>query len=83
MENDQVLINVDENGDSNFVKFLPAESISINISDINYNNNNNNNNNNGENKGGNKDGNNNNSNIGKTISISMYSNILVMILLLL
>jgi hypothetical protein len=70
MENDQTLINVDENGNSHYVKFLPAESISINISDVNDN---------GGNKGGSKDG---SGNIGKILNISIYSNILALILLL-
>ena len=86
MENDQVLINVDENGDSHYVKFLPAESISISISDVNNNNNNNNGGNkggnSGGNKGGSKDGSDNQTNIGKTLNISIYSNILALILLL-
>ena len=67
MENDQALINVDENGNSHYVKFLPAESISISISDVNNNN------------GGSKDG---SRNIGKTLNISIYSNILALLLLL-
>ena len=67
MEKDSVMIN--ENGYSNNVKFLPPESISIDISSVN--------------SGNKNDGNKNkNSNKGQRLKISIYSSVITLVLFL-